>query len=63
MGGAPLFSIERGRGNTKKAEEIMGNSFTLLLVFGIVLTLFVLLFKTDILYLFGASDAIFSRCV
>ena len=60
MGGAPLFSIERGRGNTKKAEEIMGNSFTLLLVFGIVLTLFVLLFKTDILYLFGASDAIFS---
>ncbi|HBG12582.1 MAG TPA: MATE family efflux transporter, partial [Clostridium sp.] len=26
MGGAPLCSIERGRGNEKEAEKIMGNS-------------------------------------
>ena len=29
MGGAPLCSIERGRGNQKEAEAIMGNAFTL----------------------------------
>ena len=27
MGGAPLCSIERGRGNQKEAEAIMGNAF------------------------------------
>ena len=32
-GGAPLCSIERGRGDEEKAGQIMGNSLTLLLVF------------------------------
>ena len=35
MGGAPLFSIERGRGHEKEAERILGNSFALLLILGI----------------------------
>ena len=39
MGGAPLCSIERGKGNNEKAEEIMGNSFTLLLITGLILTI------------------------
>lgn len=60
MGGAPLFSIERGRKDNALAELIMGNSFTLLLVFGIVLPVLILLFRHDLLYLFGASDAIYS---
>lgn len=60
MGGAPLFSIERGRKDDQRAEDIMGNSFTLLLLFGIALTILFLLFKRPILYLFGASDVIFS---
>ena len=30
MGGAPLCSIARGRGDHEEAESIMGNSFTLL---------------------------------
>ena len=38
MGGAPLCSIERGRGNKKEAELIMGNSFVLMVLFGIGLT-------------------------
>ena len=38
MGGAPLCSIERGRGNEKEAEYIMGNSFTMMIIFGILLT-------------------------
>lgn len=59
MGGAPLFSIERGKGNTNKAEEIMGNSCSLLVLFGGILMIVCLLFKRQILYLFGASDVIF----
>lgn len=55
-GGAPLCSIERGRGNVKKAEKIMGNSLLLLVILGVVLTAAGYLFKTPLLYLFGASD-------
>lgn len=56
MGGAPLCSIERGRGNIKEAEAIMGNSFTMMLICGILLTAVGLLFERPLLYLFGASD-------
>ena len=55
-GGAPLCSIERGRGDEKKAEQIMGNSLTLLVLFGILLTVAGYFLKTPLLYLFGASD-------
>ncbi len=54
-GGAPLCSIERGRGNDRRAEEIMGNSLTLLVLFGVLLTGAGYLFKVPLLYLFGAS--------
>ena len=55
MGGAPLFSIERGRGNDAEAEAIMGNSFVLLLITGVILTVAGLAFKRPMLFLFGAS--------
>lgn len=58
-GGAPLCSIERGRGNLRKAENIMGNSFTLMVATGVLFTVFGLLFKRPLLYLFGASDQTF----
>lgn len=56
MGGAPLCSIERGKGNEREAEAIMGNSFTLLVLCGLILTALGLIFKRPLLYLFGASD-------
>lgn len=56
MGGAPLCSIERGRGNYEEAEKIMGNSFKLLVYTGLILTILGLIFKKPLLYLFGASD-------
>ncbi len=56
MGGAPLCSIERGKGNEEEAEAIMGNSFYLMVICGIVLTGAGLLLKRPMLYLFGASD-------
>ncbi len=57
MGGAPLASIELGRKNYKKAEKIMGNSASLIVLFSIVLTISFLACKTPVLYVFGASDA------
>jgi len=59
MGGAPLCSIERGRGNEEEAEKIMGNSFMLMVICGIVLTILGLAIKRPMLYLFGASDQTF----
>lgn len=59
-GGAPLCSIERGRGNNKEAEKIMGNSFIMLLFIGITLTLLGILLKEPMLYLFGASNETYS---
>ncbi|SHO50793.1 MATE family efflux transporter [Anaerocolumna xylanovorans] len=59
MGGAPLCSIARGRGEKEEAEKIMGNSFALLLLFSVILTILGLLFKKPLLYLFGASDETF----
>ena len=57
MGGAPLCSIERGRGNVDEAERIRGNSFAMMVLFGVGLTVLGLVLKRPMLYLFGASDA------
>ncbi len=59
MGGAPLCSIHRGKGENGEAERILGNSFALLLLFGTGLTALGLAFRRPILYLFGASDLTF----
>lgn len=59
MGGAPLASIARGERDEARAERIMGNSFTLLLIFGATLTGLCLLVKGPALYLFGASEDTF----
>lgn len=59
MGGAPLCSIERGKGDYDKAETIMGNSFTMLLISGVVLSVVCFLIKEPVLYMFGASEATF----
>ncbi len=54
-GGGPLCSIARGRGDNKEAEAIMGNSLTLLLIFGVALTVLLQIFAKPILFAFGAS--------
>lgn len=59
MGGAPLCSIERGRGELEEAEYIMGNSFVMMIIFGVILTAAGLALKTPMLYLFGASELTF----
>ena len=55
-GGAPLFSINRGKGNIKKAEAIMNTSFSMLCICGVALMVIGMLFASPILVLFGASE-------
>ena len=56
MGGAPLASIQLGKKNYEGAEKILGNCVGLLLIFSVILTVGFLIFKTPILYAFGASE-------
>lgn len=56
MGAAPRASIFMGKGDKNAAENIMGNSFTLLIAVSLVLTAVFLLFAQPILMTFGASE-------
>ena len=56
MGGAPLASIRMGRQEYDEAEDILGNSAGLLVLFAVMLTIVFSIFKTPILYAFGASE-------
>lgn len=56
MGGAPRASIFLGKGEKDNAEKTLGNSFTLLVMISITLTIIFLLFSKDLLLLFGASE-------
>lgn len=56
-GGTPLFSIARGAGEERRAEKILGNTFSLLLGSSLVMFFFCYMFRRPILYLFGAGDA------
>lgn len=55
-GGAPLASIAMGRKDNEKAEKIIGNSFSLLLIFAVILTVVFFVSAPTLLRLFGASD-------
>ena len=59
MGGAPLCSIARGGHQEDRAQKVMGNSFSMLLLSGTVLMILCLIFKEPVLYLFGASEETF----
>ena len=63
-GGMPLFSMARGAAQhedgdaqRRRAATVMNNTFLLLVITGVALTVLVLLVKEPFLYLFGASDA------
>lgn len=55
MGGAPRASIAMGQHQHERAEKIMGNCFTAILIISVILTAFFLLTQEQILILFGAS--------
>lgn len=57
MGGAPLAAIKMGEDDNGGAERILGNSFSMLVIISIIITVMVSIFKTPMLKLFGASPA------
>ena len=56
-GGAPRAAIAMGQGDKERAEKIMGNCFTVLMIFSVVLTAVFYFACPTLLRLFGASDA------
>lgn len=54
-GGAPLASMRLGEKDYEGANKILGNSTSLLILFSMILTAFFTIFKSPILYAFGAS--------
>ncbi len=56
MGGAPRASIQGGRGDLEGARQIMGNSFSLLILASAVLTVVFRVFAEPLLLTFGASE-------
>lgn len=55
-GGAPRAAIAMGQGKKEEAERIMGNCFSLLMIFALLLTVSYELFSEPLLWLFGASE-------
>jgi putative MATE family efflux protein len=55
-GGAPRAAIAMGQGDKEKAEHILGNSFTMLLIFALVLSPVFYFACPTLLRWFGASD-------
>lgn len=55
MGGAPKAAIEMGRGDNDKAEKILGNSTSSLIITSLIITAVLFIFGKDLLFLFGAS--------
>lgn len=55
-GGAPRSAIAMGQGNREEADRILGNCFSMLLIFAVALTAGLLIFAQPLLQLFGASE-------
>ena len=56
-GGAPRAAIAMGEGNREKAERIVGNCFTVLMILGVILTVVFYQYCPNLIRLFGGSDA------
>lgn len=55
-GGAPIAAIALGEGNKKKAEKVLANSFSMLIILGVLQTVIFQIFKEPLLWQFGASS-------
>ncbi len=56
MGAAPRTSIFLGKGEKDNAEKTLGNSFSLLIILSLIITVIFSLFSKDLLLIFGASE-------
>ena len=55
-GGAPLFSIKRGMGDSERARTIMNTSFSMLCVSAFLIMTLGMVFAKPLLVIFGASE-------
>ena len=55
FGGSPRVAIKMGQKDNDGAEEILGNSFSLVIIIGLILTVIFYIFKEPIVMAFGAS--------
>ena len=55
-GGAPRAAIAMGKNDREGAQKILGNCFSVLMIFAVVLTVAFYIFAPQLLRLFGASD-------
>ena len=55
-GGAPRAAIAMGKNDREGARKILGNCFSVLMIFAVLLTVLFYLFAPQLLRLFGASD-------
>lgn len=55
-GGAPRAAIAMGKNEQENAQKILGNCFSVLMIFAVVLTVAFYIFAPQLLRLFGASD-------
>lgn len=60
IGGSVLFSVRLGAGDEKGARKILANSFTMMMIVSVTLTILFLLTKSYLLNWFGASEVTFS---
>lgn len=58
QGGATLFSISLGKGDNETADKTLGNTTSMLLILGAIITIFGSLFLDKLLILFGASETV-----
>ncbi len=56
-GGAPLAAIAMGEGNKERAEKLLANCFSFLMLLAVVLTAVFFVAAPPLLRMFGASDA------
>lgn len=55
VGGGILVSINLGRNNKDKAEQVLGTSFVLMLIASVSITILGFIFKKPLLHMFGAT--------
>ncbi|MDD3362547.1 MAG: MATE family efflux transporter [Hespellia sp.] len=63
IGGASNFNLESGAGEVKKAEEIAANAISSLINSGVIIAVVILVLIKPLLFLFGATDAVYPYAV
>lgn len=59
IGGSVYMAMKMGAGDNKKAEEILSNCFSFLIIMSLVLSVIFLIFRNKMVWWFGASSETF----